>query len=125
MTEELKPCPFCGSTAVVLVNVAAGEYLASCNTLECGATGSMGHSHAQAVELWNTRFAVSDILERLEAWLLAERHERSAEVYMPDGTGEFFCGLDPIETGPGFYATAPTLAAAIDAALKLVEEAQP
>lgn len=35
MSEELKPCPFCGGTAISIVHIAAGDCNVSC---KCGAT---------------------------------------------------------------------------------------
>jgi len=63
MTEELKPCPFCGSTDLVVRELYAGEYpspvVVKC--YNCGACGPTGDYESPAERAWNSRAA--DALE--------------------------------------------------------------
>lgn len=51
MTEELKPCPFCGGTA----NIAKGEieFWAYCQ--HCGAQTELYETEYEVAKAWNTR----------------------------------------------------------------------
>lgn len=57
MSEELKPCPFCGCAADWSVQI--GDYFGECS--ECGARGPVPYGGAakamkeEAIRLWNTR----------------------------------------------------------------------
>lgn len=51
--EKLKPCPFCGTGAVML-NGYSDEHWVSCFG-GCGAIGPDGGSPDAAVKAWNTR----------------------------------------------------------------------
>lgn len=61
MSEELKPCPFCGKTESLYVYkempFAWSSYV-GCTLVDhgCGACGPIGESREEAIELWN-RFA--------------------------------------------------------------------
>lgn len=63
MSEELKPCPFCGSDAKVNYEnpryPTKWKYQAECGNYECRATGAYGASDYEASESWNTRTAVN------------------------------------------------------------------
>ena len=49
-TADLKPCPFCGCSHIVLV----GAFAFACN--DCGARGPAGgYDEARAVDAWNGR----------------------------------------------------------------------
>lgn len=53
---ELKPCPFCGGTNVVVDEFWERydePYFIACN--ECGASGPYTHKKEEAIELWNRR----------------------------------------------------------------------
>lgn len=55
MSNELKPCPFCGASAVI-ENDYGREYWAQCTDLECGATdGALSKSPTDAANYWNRR----------------------------------------------------------------------
>jgi Lar family restriction alleviation protein len=56
MTEELKPCPFCGSTRVSL-SVSKFSSVVACN--ECQSEGPNIHDESEAVGKWNRRAAPS------------------------------------------------------------------
>lgn len=51
MSNELKPCPFCGGNAEV--TYAMGEYWARCP--RCRASGSMEQTEGLAIEAWSRR----------------------------------------------------------------------
>lgn len=74
MSEELKPCPFCGSHATIRQNFH-GFYV-ECDNIDCRAVGSWDLGASGAIEKWNTR-PLEDALRarvaELEAELLAAR----------------------------------------------------
>ena len=58
MSEELKPCPFCGNSDVyvdkgVLGNDELGNYFVCCEF--CHTTGPAGKTEDDAVASWNRR----------------------------------------------------------------------
>lgn len=53
MSEELKPCPFCGKTSVHVSESFCGGWFAKCR--ECGAEIGSPHSEDDAKENWNRR----------------------------------------------------------------------
>lgn len=56
MAADLKPCPFCGSTAVELHNlVDPDDYFVACE--ECGVQQIANNTEGEAVRKWNTRVA--------------------------------------------------------------------
>lgn len=52
MSEQLKPCPFCGSKDTEVLD-AVGEYWARCR--QCHANTAMGATVVEAVATWNRR----------------------------------------------------------------------
>ena len=56
---KLKPCPFCGSTAIDIEDKFTFRtfYYAVCNYNKggCGATGGTRDNEEEAVEVWNRR----------------------------------------------------------------------
>lgn len=74
-------------------------------------------------------------LDRLEAWLRANINDCAQFSFFPGQENEWECGVgepfvrweggDAYPDLQGHFANAPTLAAAVDAALKKVQEAQP
>lgn len=61
MSEEMKPCPFCGSYDVVVDETYTSGYV-RCRS--CGVEGSMRDSYSEAVAAWNSRTVdVDELLE--------------------------------------------------------------
>lgn len=54
---ELKPCPFCGSTAGIYVSYE-GEYVVRCDYCRIGTV--LTKNEQDAIELWNHRTEVTD-----------------------------------------------------------------
>lgn len=52
MSDELKPCPFCGEDAAKLTSLQ-GQFVVVCHG--CGARGSMCQKEEGAARWWNTR----------------------------------------------------------------------
>lgn len=56
MSEELKPCPFCGSTDIdILAYEEEYHTRRVANCINCGASGSVSDSVEEAIESWNAR----------------------------------------------------------------------
>ncbi|MBQ7215556.1 MAG: Lar family restriction alleviation protein [Synergistaceae bacterium] len=55
MTEELKTCPFCGSTAALCNDEICGQsmYFVACD--ECGVITPCFENEADALAVWNKR----------------------------------------------------------------------
>lgn len=52
--EELKPCPFCGSSEVRCISFFRDdEYYIQCNN--CGAESGLKFQERKAIEAWNKR----------------------------------------------------------------------
>lgn len=54
MSQELKPCPFCGGTDV-LMHTAHDVFWAACVDCVCVGPGSLKQSEQQAADEWNRR----------------------------------------------------------------------
>ena len=50
MSEELKPCPFCGAT---FLGVQPGGWWVWCEN--CGAEGPAKHTREESIAAWNRR----------------------------------------------------------------------
>jgi Lar family restriction alleviation protein len=111
MSEELKPCPFCGSTDEEVWQV--DEYV-KCNDCEAEGPWSFEQGETEAVELWNRR---ADPLERLEAWRMEDDRRRTYELHAPLAGGDWQLVLYP-GNGPVSKHYAMTLSEAVDVALK-------
>lgn len=77
MTQMLKPCPFCGAPAelVVLGKGQANErHGVRCADLTCGAMVRLGTKQGESAELWNTRVS-STLREALEPFAKAYEDE--------------------------------------------------
>jgi Lar family restriction alleviation protein len=55
MSEELKPCPFCGGTGELEVGSIGRIRLVVCNNNDCLVEGPIGHSRDEAIAAWNRR----------------------------------------------------------------------
>ena len=59
MTEELKPCPFCGGTNVTMARIPTWDTRSwryvSCRNSDCQAEGPADLRESGAIEKWNTR----------------------------------------------------------------------
>lgn len=58
MTEQLKPCPFCGSADLSVISIDYKCYAVECNN--CGATGRFKEAKADAKSAWNSRLNESN-----------------------------------------------------------------
>ncbi len=54
MSEEIKPCPFCGGKAEMILHSNWYGYIECCND-ECLACGPMGDTEKEAIQNWNQR----------------------------------------------------------------------
>lgn len=50
--NRLKPCPFCGSSLIILYHKTDLPWI---QCLECLASTSCGHTEEEAIEAWNRR----------------------------------------------------------------------
>lgn len=56
MTNELKPCPFCGSEAHIYRHPTIGNYAPACNNDRCEVYWQREYgTEAEAIAAWNTR----------------------------------------------------------------------
>lgn len=57
MTEELKPCPFCGGIYQLIDDPSAIDIAVVCNANDGGCGSSSGHyrSQEEAIKYWNKR----------------------------------------------------------------------
>lgn len=69
MNEELKPCPFCGGEAeIIIFSVEYGTVTVGCTNEECDITmGKAFFTDKEAIQHWNRRVnkALSEILETI------------------------------------------------------------
>lgn len=69
MNEELKPCPFCGGEAeIIIFSVEYGTVTVGCTNEECDITmGKAFFTDKEAIQHWNRRVnkALSEIFETI------------------------------------------------------------
>jgi Lar family restriction alleviation protein len=53
MSEELKPCPFCGENKLILQEIIANNCYVKC--LLCITDGPVGENEQEAIDAWNKR----------------------------------------------------------------------
>ena len=97
--ETLKPCPFCGGEAIVETEKIGKEqllYAVGCSDRECVSQGRYYTTVESAINAWNTRKPVENVIERLE------KEMELAEKEMAECT---FKGMPFYDTQNG-YATA-------------------
>ena len=65
---KLLPCPFCGGKAFIRQNKDAMKtYSAYCGNEDCSASPKVSaYGKEMAIDLWNTRKPMQEIVERLE-----------------------------------------------------------
>lgn len=63
-SDSLKPCPFCGGEAEV--NLLLGNYGVTCTECMGSVFPARGMTKGEAIQAWNTRKPVDDVLDRLE-----------------------------------------------------------
>lgn len=80
--SELKRCPFCGGEAIPIRYRNGWDewWQVHCTNCHISQTGSNRHKEEEAVEEWNTRKPVDDVLERLEE--LYKYNAEQADIYM-------------------------------------------
>lgn len=91
---KLLPCPFCGGEAILSKNA-----LFTCSSFvkckKCGArtmehtSESMANAKLNAVNAWNTRKPMQEIVERLEAYMVDIRNTN--ELF--NGSGAFYTAI--------------------------------
>lgn len=75
--SELKRCPFCGGEAERIKRESNFPYIYGIWCMDCNCRTSFEKSEEIAIEKWNNRKPVDDVLERLEK--LVERHMNNSE----------------------------------------------
>jgi Lar family restriction alleviation protein len=69
VTDNLSPCPFCGTAGRLTINKPSNLEVVRCSNVECGAEGPVRRSYASAAEAWNARATdpeAAATLERVE-----------------------------------------------------------
>ena len=64
--EKLKKCPFCGGEAELIKRKSNFPYIHGVWCIGCNCRTSFEKSEEIAIEKWNNRKPVDDVLERLE-----------------------------------------------------------
>lgn len=86
---KLKPCPFCGGEAKILVNLS-GMYTICCSNDKCNINVSTKPTPAnkeEVINTWNTRKPMDSIVEQLEEALKLTREAQTIECRINDGYG--------------------------------------
>ena len=77
--SELKCCPFCGGKAEML-NYSPTEWLVHC--IECdGMVENWRKTKQEAIEQWNTRTPMDNIVENIEKHLEEDSHNEYSSYY--------------------------------------------
>lgn len=63
-SDYLLPCPFCGGEAEV--NLMLGNYCVTCTECMGSVFPARGMTKEEAIQAWNTRKPVDDVLDELE-----------------------------------------------------------
>lgn len=100
MTEELKPCPFCGEKGIITYFSDLQWYQASCSNTECPCEhGPMGDKQ-EAIKYWNIRdqqklrYLEHIVLCQAEddgLWFIAET---AKEAYLQDHLGNLYAAIE-------------------------------
>lgn len=105
--SDLKPCPFCGSEAVLNHShmiTATGQYLANVKCSECGIASRV---------VWSTDSPEEAVKEAIEAWNRRTERMLKVEIYTDDQQetyGECECGIDVYP----YYTYCPGCGAKLD-----------
>ena len=82
MSDELKPCPFCGSPSVTTQarHPRISPYFVECST--CDAKGARREGHEAAIAAWNSRPIEDKLQARIDAleWLWDALETRVAKI---------------------------------------------
>ena len=70
MSRKLKRCPFCGERAVL---IASDKAFVVCE--ECGVATPVHDTEEEAIEVWNNRKPMDDIVEQLDRMRAGETPE--------------------------------------------------
>lgn len=61
MSEDLKPCPFCGLEAEIYEPFATSFWFVSCSNVDmCGTCGPDRETRSAAIEAWNRMYNDAD-----------------------------------------------------------------
>ena len=72
---KLLPCPFCGGEAELIKRKSNFPYIHGVWCIRCNCRTSFEKSEEIAIEKWNNRNPVEDVLERLEAECIKYKNE--------------------------------------------------
>ena len=64
MSEELRPCPFCGSDDIESIDANNNYHYMHC--MKCGGDGTPDLGISGAIEMWNTRPIEDDLRAKLD-----------------------------------------------------------
>lgn len=104
MSEELKPCPFCGGEAYIVPGRVLGYHI-GCDGDGC--PGNIGRSYLYlsekvAIKAWNHRAELTCRMEYNEEWsgdeLYPTEEHRLADLIEPDGKGIESEASKPVES---------------------------
>ena len=73
--DKLKKCPFCGGEAELIKRKSNFPYIHGVWCIGCNCRTSFEKSEEIAIEKWNNRNPVEDVLERLEAERIKYKNE--------------------------------------------------
>ena len=86
MSEELKPCPFCGSPAELEQENYSMHYFCWCANENCGCADTHDYKDARlAIKAWNTRPIEDELrtaLKKAMEILLTDDEEAKAELFL-------------------------------------------
>ncbi len=112
---KLLPCPFCGGEATLRKSEVTQLYHVAC--FECGCRQDSSYKSESAINAWNTRKPMDDIVERLEEFCfeesknsvkdLAEEHNNGwipCERELPELEADVLLSLRSLDIYTGFRA---------------------
>ena len=66
MSEQHKPCPFCGNSELMVIRMKEWCYV-SCTNTQCGADGPVDLGESGAWEKWDTRPCEDHLQTRVDS----------------------------------------------------------